>query len=138
MTDTYCKVVNGVIVGRQLKDNPRSKVGPDGFPIWRILIKRGDAPTYNPSTHHAPVPIETIQGTRVVESWEDPVAKTQEEIDAELEASKEGQLSKLDVANSADKALAKAIFILLNDVRALKGQQPVTAQQFRTWLKAQM
>ena len=61
--------------------------------------------------------------------------KTQAELDAEAEAQKENALDALEESNSRDKALAQAILQLTNNVRALEGKQPITATQFRDYLK---
>lgn len=47
-----------------------------------------------------------------------------------LDAYKDTQSRKLTV-----EVVAKVLFNLVNEVRALKGQQPVTAQQFRAYVK---
>lgn len=40
--------------------------------------------------------------------------------------------------NISVKTLAKVLFVFANEIRVLKGQQALTAQQFRGWLKEQM
>lgn len=47
-----------------------------------------------------------------------------------LDAYKDSQSRKLTL-----EVVAKVLFNLVNEVRALKGQQPVTAQQFRSYVK---
>lgn len=61
--------------------------------------------------------------------------KTQAEIDVEIEKLKQRAVDALDQAYSRDKALATAIFQLVNDVRVLQGLQPVTVSQFKDYLK---
>lgn len=39
------------------------------------------------------------------------------------------------IASAADQLLGKVIFQIANDVRELKGQKRITAQQFHTYLK---
>lgn len=59
-------------------------------------------------------------------------AKTQEELDAEKNAIITRALDRVD----ALKAVANALFTVINDVRALKGQTTITATQYRAYLKS--
>ena len=52
---------------------------------------------------------------------------------AVLDAYKDSQANKLTV-----EIIAKVLFRIVNDVRALQGQQPITAPQFKTFLKGLM
>ena len=61
--------------------------------------------------------------------------KPQPEIDALAEAEKTTVVNSMDVELSYSKALAQALFRVVNDVRELKGQQPITVDQFKTYLK---
>lgn len=63
--------------------------------------------------------------------------KTQAELDAEAQANLDVAEENLDITPEF-RALATAVFELVNDVRGLKGQQPVTAQQFKTYLRSKM
>jgi len=63
---------------------------------------------------------------------------TQQEVDAVVNAEQTAALAKLDVTNSLLKALGVVMFELVNDVRTLKGQQPITAQQFRNYVKGKL
>lgn len=52
---------------------------------------------------------------------------------ATLDGYTEAQATKLTV-----EAVAKALFFVVNEVRGLKGQQPVNASQFKNFLKGLM
>ena len=77
---------------------------------------------------------DVVGPTEVVEGW-DVRAKTQAELDAELEARKEAEADRII---DGMKALGKTLFLLVNDVRVLQGKQPITAAQFRQFLKDQI
>ena len=64
--------------------------------------------------------------------------KTAQEIEDEAAAEKDAELSFVDRDRSSDKALAQAIFRVINAVRALEGKQPLTAAQFKTYLRSLM
>ena len=51
----------------------------------------------------------------------------------EIDAAKDDQ-----IASEVDRVLAKALFLTLNEAREANGKQPITATQFRTWLKEQL
>lgn len=107
-----------------------------GKPWWLPYVNV-QRPTYDSTTHHAPVKLtDAITATEVTQAWAAPVAKTQSEIDAEALAQQNSTMDQLDQASSIDKALGAAIFELVNDVRVLKGDAPITAAQFKTWLRS--
>lgn len=58
------------------------------------------------------------------------LALTAEEVDAKKTADIERFYT------SADKAIATALFQVVNDVRGLKGQAPISAAQFKAYLKS--
>lgn len=45
---------------------------------------------------------------------------------------------QFDALNGTDRVLLKIAFILYNDIRVLKGQQPITKAQFRSWVADQI
>ena len=47
-------------------------------------------------------------------------------------------LAEIDMQGTLTRALATALFETINDVRALKGQNAITAAQFKTYLKSKM
>jgi len=67
---------------------------------------------------------DTLTITRNWTPW------TQAEINAY-----EAQQDDNEVTNALDMRIARAIFVLVNEVRALKGQSAFDKTQFRTWLK---
>lgn len=64
--------------------------------------------------------------------------KPQAEIDAFLAAQKVAQVERIEDATSIIKALATALFEVVNEVRVLKGQQKITAAQFKTYLRSKL
>lgn len=64
--------------------------------------------------------------------------KPQGELDAITAEERADALAALDRANSIIKALGQVAFELANDVRTLKGQQPITAQQFRDYVQGKL
>lgn len=64
--------------------------------------------------------------------------KPQAEIDAFLAAQKKAQVERIEDATSIIKALATALFEVVNEVRVLKGQQQITAAQFKTYLRSKL
>lgn len=107
-----------------------------GKPWWLPYVNV-QRPTYDSTTHYVPVKLtDVITATEVTQAWAAPVAKTQSEIDAEVLAQQNSTMDQLDQASSVNKALGAAVFELVNDVRVLKGDAPITAAQFKTWLRS--
>ena len=92
------------------------------------------APPFDPATEVRTRLADVVGPTEVVEGW-DVRAKTQAELDAELEARKDAEADRII---DGMKALGKTLFLLVNDVRVLQGKQPITAAQFRQFLKDQI
>ena len=106
-----------------------------GKPWWLPYVVT-PRPVYDSATHHAPVrDDDVILADRVEQVWIPAVAKTQAEIDAEVQVREDAAMDQLERASSIDKVLAAALFEVVNDVRVLKGDQPITAAQFKTWLR---
>jgi len=103
--------------------------GNDKVVPWEVITN--DTSTGTDSLRSVDV---TVMATKVKETITIR-DKTQAELDAEAESQKEDAMDTLEKSNSRDKALAQAIFRLANDVRALEGKQPITAAQFRAYLK---
>ena len=71
------------------------------------------------------------QFTQTVEADRVLIATTiRDKTEQELESSKD-----VLVLDQADQVLGRVVFMLVNDIRELKGQQPVTKQQFLAYLK---
>jgi hypothetical protein len=47
-------------------------------------------------------------------------------------------LAEIDMQGTLTRALAVALFETINEVRVLKGQNAITAAQFKTYLKTKM
>ena len=71
--------------------------------------------------------ISELENSRLPPSPTEIESKIQEEIDLVI--------NRIDENRSIDRALSQAIFILLNEVRELKSQTPVTPAQFKNWLR---
>ena len=127
MAQMYCKVVNGEIVARELKDGPETKRDIDGNPIWRPYVPM-DRPKYDPATHHPPVLTVHVNPSNVAEVWAAPVQKTARELDDDATAKATKRLD--DYQTKLIKKLLVSTFMLTNEVRALKSQAPLTANQF--------
>lgn len=54
------------------------------------------------------------------------------------EGTDDDRMDKAFTLDDKDRVLFEAIFELANDVRELKGQQPITRAQLRDWLKAKL
>lgn len=64
--------------------------------------------------------------------------KTQAEIDAKQEAEITEALNSIQENRSGLKALAEGLFIAYNEAREANGKQPITKQQYLTWLRGQL
>ena len=64
---TYCKIVDGIIVAKERKDPGYIKIGSDGNPIWRPFIKE-DKPVINGLIETA-TKQTVIEPTQVRETW---------------------------------------------------------------------
>lgn len=64
--------------------------------------------------------------------------KTQAEIDAQQTAEIDAAIDAVQQNRSELKALAEGLFIAYNEAREAGGKQPITKQQFLTWLREQL
>lgn len=97
------------------------------------------APAFDRTTHHAPVrQPDVIHADWVEQVWSDPVPKTQAEIDAEILDAQNSQLARMDTPNGFEMALAKALFQMYNEMKALHSEPQITLDQFKDYLKALM
>jgi hypothetical protein len=107
-----------------------------GKPFWLPYIT-APRPVYTSETQHAPVQgDDIIYPGKVEQHWNPAVAKTQAEIDAESQETQDNAMGRLDQASGIDKVLGAALFEVVNDVRVLKGDTPITLEQFKTWLRS--
>jgi hypothetical protein len=67
MMPLYAKVVDGVIVAREMKDNPDSITSSDGGPVWRPIVE--DRPAYDVRHQRLSGPVEVIEQAQVVRRW---------------------------------------------------------------------
>ena len=87
-------------------------------------------PSYDQAVEVRAGPDYRVEATEVVESWTVRL-KTQAELDADIEAAKEADVSAAEALNT----IFKALFFMANEIRALKGQAALTRPQFRNFLK---
>ena len=106
---------------------------------WFVEIIKESRPEYDHNTHHAPLALDPVfTDTTATYGWAQPVAKTQQEIDEMSTALKDISIERLDEPSSFEKALGMAVFELVNQVRDLNSQAPITAQQFKSYLRSKM
>lgn len=135
----YAKIEGGQIVKRKDLD-PSFVLDPAeaqalGKPYWLPIVEEFEDLSTGPMKAKDVIGPE-IQADRVYRKVT-VRDMTQAELDARAEQQKVDAEEKLDV-HPAFKALAVALFETVNDVRQLKGQQPVTAQQFKAFLRSKM
>ena len=130
------KIVGGVSIAREKKDNPQTENGQDGNPIWRVEVA-DPRPTYNRALQKRPQKIITIEPSRVYISWL-VVDKTQAEIDAETVARKNNILNDLLVNDRGFKAVLILIRQMLNEQRSDNGLPPLSALDFRALLRGNL
>lgn len=63
---------------------------------------------------------------------------TAEELAAWLEDIKGALIARFDKPNSIDKLMLKIAFLQENRIRVLEGKQPITAQQFKDWVRGEI
>ena len=130
------KIVGGVSIAREKKDNPQTENGQDGNPIWRVEVA-DPRPAYDYKLQKRPEKIVTIEPSRVYISWL-VVDKTQAEIDAETVARKNNILNDLLVNDRGFKAVLILIRQMLNEQRSDNGLPPLSALDFRALLRGNL
>ena len=129
MKQIYCKIINGQIVARENKENPGSALDGDGNPFWRPLVVDPEPP-FDPATQ-VRTRNEVIEPLRVHLFW--TVAnKTQQELDDEETARKADLLDEILTSGPGFKLTHKVLLFLINEIRAMQGKQPITAQDYKT------
>ena len=130
------KIVGGVSIAREKKDNPQTENGQDGNPIWRVEVA-DPRPTYNRALQKRPQKIITIEPSRVYISWL-VVDKTQAEMDAEEAARKNNILNELLTENRGLRAALKQVLKNRNMIRNDRGQPSLSAFEFRALLRGDL
>ena len=109
-----------------------------GKPFWLPYII-APRPVYDRVTQEAPVQQPAaILTDRVEQVWAAPVDKTQATIDAEKAERDTNAVDQIDGVSSIEKALGMVLFEVVNKVRVLEGDQPITGAQFKTYLKGKL
>lgn len=99
----------------------------EGYRWLRIDNITDDTTTQNQWVTTDPM-IEAVLADRVTRT-----STRRDMTSAEIDAAKASRSASL-----VDDVQWKAIFILLNEIRGLKGQQAVSVAQFRNWIEGQM
>ena len=86
--------------------------------------------------------IEVVINAKTGETFERDYAPqpepTAEELAAMLEATRDSLIARFDEPTSIDRVMLKISFLQENRIRALEGKQPITAQQFKDWVRTQI
>lgn len=139
--DRFFEVVDGAIV-RGPFALPKSTKTSSG--IWHLslaeLAARGFYKQVRAGFDLQPTaaevregPVHEISGSEVTSTWT-VRAKTQAELDAEAAAAAADK--EAEIASSTDIILGKALFQVVNEVRAGQGKRKLTKSQFLDWLRS--
>lgn len=112
----YAKVVDGVIVAREMKDNPDSITSSDGGPVWRPVVD--DKPAFDARNQRLSGPVEVIEQYQVVRRWT-------------IEAIPHADMANL-VALERERRLARGFAYDFQDARGVH-QIATTAKDMAGW-----
>ena len=112
------------IIAKEYKDpahvKPRAEMEAAGKAFWLEFVKP-DPPRYNPVTHHRPQGSNPVlSDTAWTVSWADPVAKTQQEMDAELAEKQDALMRDWSQYSELEQLLLRATFRQHNMIRELQ------------------
>lgn len=128
----YATIADGEVYKiRNLTDEQIAAI-PDHKKSVILPVVEEARPAFDSTTHHAPNQSKTIEATRYLIAWSKPVAKTQQEMDDEAEAKKEGTLDSYDELSDSISLRNE------NRLLALEGKPPVTEAEFRAIKKAML
>lgn len=136
----YALIVNG-----EFKEIKRAKEQPQDIPhkgvVWLPVVRENiDNSTQTHLRFTETTEQRTIEPTRyLIQIIKQD--RTQQQIDGLIEVSKDGQMSLLEEVNTNQniaRALGKVLFEVVNEVRVLKSQQPLTAEQFKTYVRSKL
>ena len=130
------KISSGELLLIQQRPNP----DPDpGFPEdvsakdkrWHLVVR-----TARPTITSAQVAdaSNAVVGTDYVFGWA-VRNKTQAELDADAAANEADKTRKID--DNVDAMVGKALFKIVNEIRALQSQAALTPAQFKVWFRNQ-
>lgn len=117
-------VVNRVVAS--IDPNTGTKAGYR----WLPFVEQPD-PAYDSETQTLESPITTVEAKQVVR-FRSVRDLTAQEITDRVEAMKDHAIDRLTTGN---RVILQALFILVNDVRQLKGQNTITKQQYISALR---
>lgn len=116
----------------------RAEAESVGKPFWLPYII-APQPVYDSLTQEAPVRLpDVILADRVEQVWDAAENKTQATIDAEKDARDDNAVNRINNISSVEKALGSVLFEVVNKVRVLEGDVPITGAQFKNYLKGKL
>ena len=121
LTDTGKRAGNVTIV-------PPGDLHPDK-PYWVPIVEDVTDTSTGPDKVVSPW-VETVEIARLLRT-----RTVRDKTSAELGAEDAARIDRLLLDSGVMRALAKALFLVVNDVRTLKGEGTITAAQFKTFLK---
>ena len=107
---------------------PPGDLHPDK-PYWVPVVEEVADTSTGPDKVVSPW-VETVEVARLLRT-----RTIRDKTPAELGAEDRARVDRLLLDSGVMRALAKALFLVVNDVRTLKGESTITAAQFRNFLK---
>ena len=98
-------------------------------PYWVPVVEDVTDTSTGPDKAVSPW-VETVEVARLLRS-----RTIRDKTPAELGAEDTARVDRLLVDSGVMRAVVRALFQVINDVRVLKGDNPLTAAQFKTFLK---
>ena len=98
-------------------------------PYWVPIVEDVTDTSTGPDKVVSPW-VETVEIARLLRT-----RTVRDKTPAELGVEDTARIDRLLLDSSVMRALAKALFLVVNDVRTLKGEGTITAAQFKTFLK---
>lgn len=130
----YAILKDGALVKFVVRDEAPEIAAHKGYSALPVVRETLDTSTQK---YRNTVEVVTIEPTRYLIQTQ-ITDKSQAEIDAIIAEEQENSAQSIEVDNSIAKALAYALFEVVNDVRVLKGQGTITPTQFKAYLKSKM
>jgi len=130
----YALLKDGAFVKFMYRDTLPEVATHKGYSIYPVVREKVNNSTQR---YVNKTVTEAIEGSSYVirTTIED---KPQAELDALYEAQKDEAVLQLDRERDVLKALGATLFDLTNEVRVLKGQQPITAAQFKAYVRGKL
>jgi hypothetical protein len=130
----YAILKDGVFYKFVRRDEQPEVATHKGYAVLPVVRETVDNSTQPYTTRET---VETIEPTRYL-IQQITSDRPQAEIDVLIEDEKDAVLGELATDRSVSKALGLALFDLTNEVQVLKSQQPLTLQQFKTYVRGKL